>query len=97
MSERVENLQPGDLTVTPVLDGFILGRMLPQLGIGVPWWTFIKIVEREADAILEAKAMASSENRRVWLSEGPGKFSLVPMNGSNERGPQSRPKNQAVS
>jgi len=78
VSFQVEDFQPGDLTVTPVLEGFMIARMLAPLGIGMPWWTFIKIVADEAEAILQASAIASLEHRHVWFQEAPGKFRTVP-------------------
>ena len=78
MSFRVEDFQPGDFTVTPVLDGFMLGRMLPRSPTD-PWWTLISIVPDETDAVREAVTLALAENNRVWFQEGPGRFRPVEM------------------
>jgi hypothetical protein len=87
VSYPVEDLQPGDFTITPVLDGFMIGRMIPQLGIG-PWWTFIKIVSDKADALRHASTLALAEHTRAWLQEAPGRFQLVEVNKHTGEQPQ---------
>lgn len=79
MSFRVEDFQPGDFTVTPVLDGFMIGRMLPRTPTD-PWWALISMVPDETDAVREAVTLALAENNRVWFQEGPGRFMPVEMN-----------------
>ena len=78
VSFRVEDFQPGDFTVTPVLDGFMIGRMLSRTPTD-PWWTLISIVRDETDALREAVTLALAENSRVWFQEGPGRFRPVAM------------------
>ena len=78
MSFRVEDFQPGDFTVTPVLDGFMIGRTLRRTPTE-PWWTLVSIIADETDAVREAVTLALAENSRVWFQEGPGRFRPVPM------------------
>ena len=66
------------MTVTPVPDGFMIGRMLPRTPTA-PWWTLIAIVRDETDALREAVTLALAENSRVWFQEGPGRFRPVAM------------------
>jgi hypothetical protein len=76
VSHRVEDFRPGDFTVTPVIDGFVVGKVLPRSAIG-PWWTLVETVTDETDAIREAVTRALTAGSRVWFQEGPGRFRLV--------------------
>jgi hypothetical protein len=78
VSFRVEDFQPGDFTVTPVLDGFLIGKTLRRTPID-SWWTLVRVVADETDAVREAVTLALAENSRVWFQEGPGRFRSVPM------------------
>jgi len=72
----IDELKPGDFTVTPVVSGYMIGQVIPRRGLG-PWWTFIKIVSTEDDAIRHALRLASTEDTHVWLQDGPRRFRSV--------------------
>ena len=76
VSDRAEEFQAGDFTVTPVLDGFMVGKMLPKRDSG-PWWTIVRIVAGRDHAVRLAVTLALAANTRVWFNEGPGKFRVV--------------------
>jgi hypothetical protein len=56
---------PGDIVVTPVHSGFLLGRMLPKVELG-PWWTFISVVSDYNEATEKARVLALVEGVRAW-------------------------------
>jgi hypothetical protein len=62
----VNACEPGDITVTPIHTGFMLGRALPEIGPG-PWWQYIAIYRTLGDAIYEAKALAKAVHAQAWL------------------------------
>jgi hypothetical protein len=71
---------PGDITLTPVHGGFMLGRVLPQRGPG-PWWEYIKVVADRAAAISEARRLAIAPKTRLWYHEGGDLTRAVPLEG----------------
>lgn len=58
--------KPGDITVTPIPSGFLIGRVLPASGPG-PWWQFVKIVTALDDARRIALELAAAYNSKAWL------------------------------
>jgi len=69
---------PGDITLTPVQGGFMLGRVLPHRGPG-PWWEYIKVVADRAAAITEARRLAVAWQSRLWFHEGGDLSRAVPL------------------
>jgi hypothetical protein len=57
--------RPGDITVTPIPSGFMVGRALPEIGQG-PWWQYIKVVGEYEDAMQLALQLADEDNARAW-------------------------------
>src|SRR5579871_2342640 len=57
--------EPGDITISEIPDGFLIGRNLPKLGLG-PWWEYVGIVRTRAEAIRRALA-ETRERGRVWM------------------------------
>ena len=49
MTEFGEDVGPGDITVTLVHSGFLIGRVMPQDGAG-PWWEYIRTVADQDEA-----------------------------------------------
>ena len=88
VSFRVEDFQPGDFTVTPVLDGFLIGKTQRRTPID-SWWTLVRVVADETDAVREAVTLALAENSRVWFQEGPGRFRPVAM--TTDKPPDAAP------
>lgn len=58
--------KPGDITVTPIPSGFLIGRVLPSHGPG-PWWEFIKIVSTPDEAFQLARDLSAAANTKAWL------------------------------
>ena len=57
--------QAGDITVTPLPSGYLIGRALDQLGPG-DWWEYIAIVTNRADAIDHALRLATEVGVKAW-------------------------------
>ena len=77
MPDRADEFQPGDVTVTPVSDGFMLGRVIPEQQVGGPWWTLLRIVSGKGTAIAQAVAAAAAGNHRIWYSEDAGRYTSL--------------------
>jgi hypothetical protein len=70
MSESRESCcLPGDITITQVFSGWMIGRALEQIGPG-PWWAFIRIVPDYDTAVREAAVLARASGVRAWLHKG---------------------------
>jgi hypothetical protein len=75
-SAREPPCLPGDIFITPVFSGFLLGRVIPQIGIG-PWWTLIKVVAEFDDAVEQARALARAEGVRAWWQERVNEYDAL--------------------
>jgi hypothetical protein len=64
------------VTVTPVRDGFMIGRVIPEREVSGPWWTLLKIVSDRPNAITEAVALADVD-QRIWYIDEPGQLSVL--------------------
>jgi hypothetical protein len=60
---------PGDITVTKIPTGYLLGRALQQSGPG-PRWESVAILSTYEDAIRQALAMAAATDHSAWLHKG---------------------------
>ena len=70
--------QPGDITVTKIHTGYLLGRALPQdLGPG-PWWEYIAVVSTLKDAIHHANTLASQDDVRAWMNVTGDHYERLP-------------------
>jgi hypothetical protein len=58
--------RPGDITVTPVPSGFMIGRALAENGPG-PWWEYVKVVHSYDEALAFAREIAANANSRAWF------------------------------
>ena len=59
---------PGDITVTKIPTGYLIGRATkPVDGGRGPWWEYIAIVTKRADALHQARTIARIENVCAWL------------------------------
>ena len=79
---------PGDITVTPIPSGYLIGKATEPIGPG-PWWLYMAIIKGLPDAIREARALARSANVRAWFSEGGDKYRPIPLDDSHF--PKDRP------
>ena len=57
---------PGDITVTKVHRGYLIGRALEQMGPG-PWWEYVAVVAKQEDAYRLARTIANDAGVRAWL------------------------------
>ena len=73
-----EDRRPGDITVTPVRTGYLLGRVLPQRGPG-PWWEYIGVELDFADAVAHAQRLAARDNVNAWFLEGEDRWRPLPL------------------
>ena len=57
---------PGDITVTKIPSGYLIGRALDPIGPG-PWWEYVAIINKRDDAFHQAKTLARMYDVRAWL------------------------------
>jgi hypothetical protein len=57
--------RPGDITITPVPSGFMIGRAMPEIGPG-PWWQYIKVLAEYDDAMRFAIQLARENGTQAW-------------------------------
>jgi len=76
MADSVEACQPGDITVTKVPRGFLIGRAIREVGPG-PWWTYVGIVEDRVTAVRRALALAAACGVRAWFHETGYRFRRI--------------------
>ena len=69
---------PGDITVTPLRHGYLIGRVLPQRGPG-PWWEYVGIETDVEGAIELARHLARRDNVRAWLFDGCDRYEQLPL------------------
>ena len=60
---------PGDITVTQVPSGYLVGRVLPRLGPG-PWWEYIALDSDLAAATRRAITLAEQAGMQAWFDRG---------------------------
>jgi hypothetical protein len=57
---------PGDITVSLVHSGFLIGRVMPPIGVG-PWWQYIRVVLSRQEAFDIAKELAAHYRGKAWF------------------------------
>jgi hypothetical protein len=67
---------PGDITVTKIHTGYLIGRVMDPLGPG-PWWEYIAKVRTFADARHHALVIASRDGTRAWLHKADDDYELL--------------------
>ena len=60
---------PGDITVTKVHTGYLIGRALEPIGPG-PWWEYVAAVQTFREAVHHACTVAKYEGVSAWLRIG---------------------------
>jgi hypothetical protein len=75
------DLSPGDITVSVVPNGFLLGRMLLPKGPGF-WWEMVATVRSFRAALEGARAQARVHGSKAWFQRGPDEYQLIPTIGS---------------
>jgi hypothetical protein len=79
----------GDITVTPVPSGFMIGRSMPQNGPG-PWWQYIRVMSDYDAAVTFARDIAREDRAQAWLYRD-GKY--ISLGGADSHGPAHDPQN----
>jgi hypothetical protein len=74
---------PGDITITEIHTGFMLGRALQQIGPG-PWWEYVAIYVQFEDARREAIKLAREVGTRAWLHVSRDRYIRIPLDGVSE-------------
>jgi hypothetical protein len=88
MPDREERCLPGDFTVTPIPDGYLIGESMPKLGPG-PWWSYVAIVRSLEEALGQATTLARRSGSRAWFFEGGATYRAIPL---DDRQLQSEPR-----
>ena len=60
--------RPGDITVTKIPSGYLIGRALDPRGPG-PWWEFVATTSAYDEAARRAMELARLSAVRAWLQE----------------------------
>jgi len=68
--------RPGDITVTPIPTGYLLGRVLEHKGPG-PWWSYILTVQTLDLAVEHACTLAARAQVHAWLHKGGDTYELL--------------------
>ena len=68
---------PGDITVTKIHTGYLIGRALEPIGPG-PWWEYVAIVSTLAEATHHARTIAREYDVRAWLHRNGDDYELIP-------------------
>jgi hypothetical protein len=68
---------PGDITVTKIHSGYLIGRALEQIGPG-PWWEYVTIVRTYREARERAQELAAETGRRAWLQRHSDDYVPLP-------------------
>jgi len=68
--------RPGDITITPIPSGFMIGRALPEIGPG-PWWQYIKVVTDYEAALRLALQLAAEDSARAWYHRQNDEYELI--------------------
>jgi len=69
--------RPGDITLTRVPGGYLIGRVLPPGGEG-PWWVHVLTVGSFNEAAWQARALARRAGVRVWVHQGGDYYDPLP-------------------
>jgi len=81
VAKGIDCCGPGDITVTPIYSGFMIGRTLPHQGPG-PWWAYLTIVTDRDEAIQHARWLAEVGQSRAWFHEGGDNYEAIAAKGS---------------
>ena len=76
-ADHARHGDPGDIIVMAIPGGFMLGRVLPDLGPG-PWWEYIKVASDQDAAMKEARSMADQANVHAWVNRHGHEYAPIP-------------------
>ena len=68
---------PGDITVTKIPTGFLIGRAMKRQGPG-PWWEYIGTVVSFRQASLQAHKLAKAAGVQAWIHQGGEEYEPLP-------------------
>lgn len=68
MTEFTDDVAPGDIVVTQIHSGFLIGRAMPREGPG-PWWQYIQTVADRDQAFASARDLAAASGGRAWFHQ----------------------------
>jgi hypothetical protein len=68
---------PGDITITAVYSGFLVARVLREVGKG-PGWEYVALLRTETEALERAQQAASGTDARLWLQDPTGTMRPLP-------------------
>ena len=69
-------LRSGDLTVTPVHGGFLIGQIRPDSGPG-PWWDLVAAAASFGDALETVRRRALAHQAHAWLQIGADDYRSI--------------------
>ena len=69
---------PGDVTVTEVPYGYLVGRVTSLAGIG-PWWHYVSTMADRGQAMELARSLARENQARAWFHKGGADYDLIPL------------------
>jgi hypothetical protein len=84
---------PGDITVTKVFTGFLIGRALQRKGPG-PWWEYVRIVTTFRQAALQSHRLARAAKVRAWWHKGGDEYDRMPKWVRRPRRVKPRPRHR---
>jgi hypothetical protein len=67
---------PGDITVTKIPAGYLIGRAMDPIGPG-PWWEYIAIVRTLDAAQHQALTIARHDGVRAWRHTSGDDYDLI--------------------
>jgi hypothetical protein len=69
--------RPGDITVTPVPSGFMIGRALAETSGPGPWWEYIKLTTSYEEAVAMSRELAAETRTRAWFHLHGENYDLI--------------------
>ena len=76
-AQQEERCVPGDVTVTKIPAGFLIGRALEREGRG-PWWEYIGTVVSFRQAVLRGHKLANKAGVHAWLHVSGTRYEPLP-------------------
>lgn len=66
--------QPGDYTVTPVPNGYMIGRLIDRPAVPGSSWEYVRAEADLQTALTLARTLAERAGVRAWIYEHPQAF-----------------------
>ena len=81
MSPANECCEPGDVILTKVYSGWLLGHALEAIGPG-PWWSYIAIVKDFDTALHQGRTIARNNSVALWFERDAETFIPIALDDS---------------